>query len=308
MILVEKGSSPLIICLPHSGVDIPPAVEARLSATGRIQADISWRLDKVLDVAAELDATIIKSSVSRYVIDVDRDAAEEHAGEYERGPHERLCPTATLDLKNIYKPDEEPGPVEIEQRRMLFYDPFHRALGQEISRLRKLHDQVILVDCQSVRSRIRGYLETEAAVFNIATDHGRSCSQDLKSLFVGSFSGLSGYSVAVDDFFKGGHIIRSYGQPDRGVQALSLVLAQRVYLRHESPPFEPDKARIARLRSALIGGLSRTIDWAAGHGASRSREAVQDLDVVTQGEDPLHDVFEDLVEDDTPARADLVAE
>lgn len=259
MIIVEKGESPLILCLPHTGVDVPPAVEKRFSATGRLQADISWRLEQVLDIARELDATIIRSTISRYVIDVDRPA--DQTEDPDISPRESLCPLSTLDLKRIYQADEEPGPIEIEQRKLLFYQPFHQALEEQIGRLRRLHDEVVLFDCQSMRSRIRGFLEGELPVINIGTANGQSCSEGLKSTFVGSFTGLSGFSVAVDEALGGSYITEKYGAPADGLQSLTLVIAQRVYLRHESPPFEPDKARIARLKTALIDGFSGAIDW-----------------------------------------------
>ncbi|MEP0231940.1 N-formylglutamate amidohydrolase [Roseibium sp.] len=259
MIIVEKGESPLILCLPHTGVDVPPAVEKRFSATGRLQADISWRLEQVLDIARELDATIIRSTISRYVIDVDRPA--DQMADSDISPRDSLCPLSTLDLKRIYLADEEPGPIETEQRKHLFYQPFHQALEEQIGRLRRLHDEVVLFDCQSMRSRIRGFVEGELPVINIGTANGQSCSEGLKSTFVGSFTGLSGFSVAVDEVLGSSYITEKYGSPADGLQCFTLVIAQRVYLRHESPPFEPDKARIARLKTALIDGFSRAIDW-----------------------------------------------
>lgn len=280
MIIVEKGESPLILCLPHAGVDIPPAVEARLSATGRLQADISWRLEQVLEIARELDATVIRSSISRYVIDVDQDCDTERDPEV--SPREMLCPVFTLDLKGIYKPGEEPGPVEIDQRKLLFYVPFHRALEQEVGRLKKLHDQVVLFDCQSVRSRIRGFLEGELPVVNLGTAEGNACSEALKDAFAGAFADQNGFSVSTNEVFKGGHIIRRYGDPKRGLHALTLVIAQRAYLRHESPPFEPDKARIARLKTALAAGLTGVIDWTAQ--ASGEPQETVPADVVPEPE------------------------
>jgi N-formylglutamate deformylase len=280
MIIVEKGESPLILCLPHAGIDIPPAVEARLSATGRLQADISWRLEQVVESARELGATIIRSSISRYVIDVDRDCDAEQ--DPEGSPRELLCPFFTLDLKSIYKSGEEPGPVEIDQRKLLFYVPFHRALEQEIGRLRKLHDQVVLFDCQSVRSRIRGFLESELPVINLGTAEGNACFETLKDAFAAPFVEQNGFSVATDEVFKGGHIIRRYGDPKRGLQALTVVIAQRAYLRHESPPFEPDKARISRLKTALAAGLTSVIEWTSQPVAEQ--QEIGSVDAVAQPE------------------------
>jgi len=268
MILVEEGQSPLILCLPHSGTEIPNAVEKRLSATGRLQADLAWRLERVFDFHEDLDATVLRSSVSRYVIDLDRDPKTPVSDA--RDPTKALCPATTLDGKRIYQEGEEPGPTEIEQRELLFYTPFHMALRRQIDRLLRAHRKVIIVDCQSMRSHIRGVTEKGLPLVSIGTNGGTACDPDLRNTLVGSFTGQQGYTVSVDEQTRGGFITRSFGRPDRGIHAMTLLLAQRAYLRHESPPFEPDKTRITRLRAVLTDSMSRLVDWtgtASGSGA-----------------------------------------
>ncbi|MBD1548321.1 N-formylglutamate amidohydrolase [Roseibium aggregatum] len=262
MILVEKGESPLILCLPHSGTQIPPAIENRMNATGRLQTDISWRLETILDLDSGLDATLLRSTASRYVIDVDQ--APDLQQDPEADPVNALCPVTTLDNKRIYQLDEEPGPTETEQRALLFYFPFHEALRQEVERLKKIHDTVVLIDCRSVRSKIKGYIDQELAVLNLGTADHAACHPDLVRTFAATFEGAEGMSVAVDDVFQGGYITRTYGRPDIGVHAMTLVIAQRAYLRHESPPFEPDRTSSARLKTLLGQGLSRVSEWAQG--------------------------------------------
>ena len=257
MIIVERGSGPLLLCLPHAGSDIPPAISTRLSATGRLQTDLSWRLEQVFDIAKALDATIVRSTASRYVIDVN--VSPELSEDCP--PCDRLCPLETRDSKSLYKSGEEPGPVEIDERKRLFYDPFHQHMQAEINRLRRDHHQVLICDCQSSRSRIRGYVEGELPEFSIGTQNGRSCSQDVLRIVVGSLSGSTSMNPSVDGRFQGGFIAEKYGQPDQGMHALSLVLTQKLYLRHESPPFEPDKGRMARLRTILLDAFSTTADW-----------------------------------------------
>lgn len=271
MIFVEEGQSPLILCLPHSGTDVPPFVAGRLNATGRLQADLGWRLEKVFDFHGALGATVIRSSVSRYVIDLDRD--RETPISVAEDPSLALCPVTTLDHKRIYKEGEEPGPTEVEQRMLLFYRPFHLALQQQIARLRRIHEKVILVDCQSMRSQIRGMSEKGLPMINIGSADGASCDPDLRSLFVGSFTAQDGYSVSVDVQTKGGFITRTCGQPAKGVHAMTLMLAQRSYLRHESPPFEPDKIRLARLRAILSDSFARLLDWTGMKSGSAGQPA-----------------------------------
>ncbi|WP_269584581.1 N-formylglutamate amidohydrolase [Roseibium sp. Sym1] len=290
MILVEEGQSPLILCLPHSGTEIPNAVEKRLNATGRLQADLAWRLERVFDFHEDLDATVLRSSISRYVIDLDRDPETpvSDAGD----PAKALCPVTTLDGKRIYQEGEEPGPTEVEQRSLLFHAPFHKALRRQIDRLLRSHRKVIIVDCQSMRSHIKGVTDKGLPLVSVGTNGGTSCDPDLRNLLVGSFKGEQGYSVSVDEQTLGGYITKNFGRPDRGIHTVTLLLAQRSYLRHESPPFEPDKTRITRLRSVLTESMSRLVDWTgvtgtstdgSGPGAdapseSRQTSAVNDMD------------------------------
>jgi|GEM_PF-67056 len=266
MIFVEEGQSPLILCLPHAGTVVPNAVEKRLNATGRLQADLSWRLERVFDFHDELDATVVRSSISRYVIDLDRDPKT--SCREAMNPARALCPATTLDGKRIYQEGEEPGPTECEQRTLLFFTPFHKALRRQIDRLLRTHRKVIVLDCQSMRSNIKGVSENGLPLVSIGTNGGTSCDPDLRNLLVGSFRGQEGITVSVDEQTRGGFITSTFGRPDRGLHVVTLLLAQRSYLRHESPPFEPDKARTARLRLVLQDAMSRIVDWTAMTGAA----------------------------------------
>ncbi len=260
MILVQEGQCPVILCLPHNGTKVPEVVAKRFNATGRLQADLSWQLDRVFDFHKELDVTVVRSSISRYVIDVDKDPVQPSDKTAE--PSNALCPILTLDGKRIYQQGEEPGPTEIEQRSLLFYMPFHRALKTQIDRLARMHRRVIVLDCQSMRSNIRGITAKELPIINVGSLDGTSCSPELRNLLVGSFNAQHGFSASVDQHTKGGFITQSFGRPDRNLHALSLLLAQRAYVRHESPPFEPDKTKIARLKTILSDSLSRVVEWA----------------------------------------------
>ncbi|MBD8891930.1 N-formylglutamate amidohydrolase [Roseibium litorale] len=263
MIIVEKGESPLILCLPHAGADLPPAIDKRLSATGRLQTDISWRLEQVFDFAADLDATTLRSTISRYVIDVDKDPNSPDPSP--QVPGDGLCPVSTLDMKRIYKPGEEPGPIEIEQRGYLFHQPFHQELIQEIARVRSIHGYCVLFDCKSIRSKIAGRAEDSVPVISATTADGQAGLPGLQSAFLGAFEGLSGFSIGADSPLADGYILRAYGAPERGIHALGVSIAQRSYLRHESTPYEPDRARISRMKMVLTDAFTQSLDWARSY-------------------------------------------
>lgn len=271
MILVEEGQSPLILCLPNSGTDVPKPVSARFNATGRLQADLSWRLERLFDFSSDRGLTVLRSSISRYVIDVDKDPATPLSAAFD--PRAALCPATTLDGKRIYQDGEEPGPTEIEQRILLFHAPFYKMLRQQVDRLMRKHGTVVLIDCQSMRSVIKGLTGKELPELSLGSADGDACDADLRNLFVGMLSGLKDLELGVDAQTRGGFIVNSLGRPEGGVHALTLLLAQRAYLRHESPPFEPDKERITRLQEVLSDCFSSLIDWAEEAGRERKRKS-----------------------------------
>ena len=59
----------------------------------------------------------------------------------------------------------------------------------------------------------------------------------------------STYSTVIDGRFRGGYITRHYGDPDGGIHAIQLELAQRAYMDERSGDYDEEGA--ARLASAL---------------------------------------------------------
>ena len=69
---------------------------------------------------------------------------------------------------------------EINERRRLFFDPYHAALSGEIARLRETFKRVALFDAHSIRSRIPRLFDGELPLFNLGTNSGSSCDPGLR--------------------------------------------------------------------------------------------------------------------------------
>ena len=198
--------------------------------------DADWRLDELYDFVAPLGATVLRTRLSRSIIDVNRDPSG--ASLYPGQATTELVPTTTFDGEPLYRPGLAPDATEIAERRRLYFDPYHAALSAEIARLREKHKRVALFDAHSIRSVIPRLFEGELPVFNLGTNSGASCSAGLRET-VGALLAASGQSSVVDGRFKGGWITRAYGKPGEGVEALQLELACRAYM-HEPERPAPD--------------------------------------------------------------------
>lgn len=232
-LVIRRGQAPLVLSLPHVGTALHEDIEARLVSLWLARKDADWWIDQLYDFASEMDATVIRAHWSRTVIDLNRDPTG--VSLYPGQATTALCPVETFDGEPLYRPGQEPDAKEIEARTATFYRPYHDALAEEISRLRKEHRRVVVYDCHSIRSVIPRLFAGKLPVFNLGTNGGTSADAGLIKRVADVIAG-SGRSHVVDGRFKGGYITRHYGQPEKGVHALQMELACRGYIRESLGP------------------------------------------------------------------------
>ena len=253
-----QGTSPIVLGLPHTGTYLPEEVAQNLNERGRALADTDWHIDRLYDGLLP-EATRVRATFHRYVIDANRDPAGTslYPGQSTTG----LVPMTDFDGAPIWT--VPPDVAEIERRRIAFHAPYHAALVAELDRVRARHGVVILYDCHSIRSRIPYLFEGTLPDFNIGTNCGQTCAPEIEAMTIKTCRDTLGYTTAVNGRFKGGWTTRHYGQPDTGTHAIQMELAQSTYLKSEAAPWEYDREKADRLRSILAGILSRLSEFAA---------------------------------------------
>ncbi len=259
---VERGAAPLILSFPHTGTDLV-GLDDRFASPWLARRDADWHVHELYAFARDLGATFVRSTVSRSVIDLNRDpsGASLYPGQATTG----LCPTESFDGEELHRPGAEPGAGEIAERRERWFAPYHDTLAGEIARLRAIHPRVVVYDCHSIRSTIPRLFDGALPQFNIGTNSGVACDPALTAA-IAEACAASGLGHVVDGRFKGGWITRHYGRPADGVHAVQMELAIRGYLREPTkidetnwpPAFDPDFAAplAAVLRRALEGALA----------------------------------------------------
>jgi N-formylglutamate deformylase len=223
---LRRGNAPLILSMPHVGTDIPEDLSGCFVSDWLARRDTDWHIRSLYAFAEALDATILAATMSRSVIDLNRDpsGASLYPGQTTTG----LCPTETFDGEPLYRgavPDE----VEIARRRDKYFVPYHAALQAEIARLRQRHPSVVLYDCHSIRSRIPRLFPGLLPHFNIGTNDGVTCAPELEARVVAACD-RPGFTHVLNGRFKAGWITRHYGRPEEGVHAIQMELACRGYM------------------------------------------------------------------------------
>lgn len=272
---VREGKAPLVVGLPHTGIDIPEDIAVRMNSLWLSRKDADWWIDRLYDFAADLDATIVRTAISRSVIDVNRDptGASLYPGMTTTG----LCPVETFDGEPLYRPGMEPDADEIARRRSLYFDPYHAALKSQLARLAR-RGPVVLYDAHSIRSVIPRLFEGQLALFNIGDNCGQTCHPSLTQAVEDACAG-TGLGHVVNGRFKGGWTTRHYGCPNgwpegerHGVHAIQMELADRGYMLDPEghldetnwpPPWDPGRA--LPMQSHLRKVLSACLSFAQAH-------------------------------------------
>ena len=112
---VLRGTQPLVVTMPHTGTEIPPEIEAALVSGWLARKDADWWIDKLYDFAGALGATVVRTALSRTVIDVNRDPSG--ISLYPGQVTTELCPTTTFDGEPLYRPGAGPSAEKIAARR-----------------------------------------------------------------------------------------------------------------------------------------------------------------------------------------------
>ena len=264
-LIVERRNAPLIVSIPHAGVDLL-GFEPAFVDPWRARKDADWRLEELYDFIAPLGATLVRTRLSRSIIDANRDPSG--ASLYPGQATTELVPTTTFDGEPLYREGQAPDAAQIAERRRLYFDPYHAALQAEIARLRGTRQRVALFDAHSIRSFIPRLFEGELPVFNLGTNSGASCSPALRET-VSQILSASGETMVVDGRFKGGWITRAYGKPSEGVEAVQLELACRAYMTEPERPVPdnwptpidetraaPTRTTIKRVLEAILAHVS----------------------------------------------------
>lgn len=244
---ITLGDSPLLLAQPHGGVEVPANIYSRLNANGQALADTDWHITRLYAGLID-DVTVVNTPIHRYVIDANRNPSDEslYPGQNTTG----LCPLTTFDGASIYLDGEEPDEDEINERQSHYHQPYHDALEGQLERLRQKHGYVILYDCHSIRSLVPYLFEGKLPDFNIGSNNAVTCDLDYQSAIEKICTSQKQYTSVSNGRFKGGWTTRHYGNPEAGVHAIQMELAQCNYMQ-ESAPWNYDVEKAESLRLVL---------------------------------------------------------
>jgi N-formylglutamate amidohydrolase len=268
-----RDEVPVVVEVPHAGVDVPPELAAALVSPVRALArDADLLVDELYDLAPSLGATLIASRISRYVVDLNRaeddvDAAVVAGDPRPARPHARglVWRTTTDDEPALERPltrDEYRARVETIWR------PYHDALRALLDRKLARFGYVILLCAHSMPSIGRdGHVDEGIARADVVPgSRGRTSAHGSVIDAVDAVARGRGLKVEHDRPYRGGYSTTRYGRPALRCHAIQIELARRLYLDERALVRDPGGfavtrdlcrefvARLAALPSAPLRG------------------------------------------------------
>lgn len=235
-----KGAPlPIIISCPHSGMEIPPDVASTMvPEMAKTVPDTDWFVHELYGFAPTMGITVVHARFSRFVIDLNRDPANQPL--YADGRHQTgLVPTTAFDKRPIY-PAAGPTEGEIKRRLDLYYRPYHLKLAQLVAELRSVHPHVLVFEAHSIKRLVPTIQAAPFPDMILGDQRGKTAAAALTRAAMDTLA-RSRFAVSHNEPFMGGYITRHFGKPDAGVHTLQLEMSQDIYMDEKNASRDPRK-------------------------------------------------------------------
>ena len=214
--------SPLLISIPHSGIEIPESIQNRINQQAkRIHTD--WQLGLFVK---DFPFTTIISNLSRYVVDVNRSKYSSK--------------NATFPI--IPKYDEFGSPLfkQYPSKNLQndwiakYYTSYYDVLFEQITIKKQNNSIICLLDLHSYDDK---HFKTDKII--LSTRNGTTISEESFEFIIDCFE-KEELSIQLDTPFKGGNIIHEVSkQPN--IEAIQIEIPYSLYLHNNT--LDPQKSK-----------------------------------------------------------------
>ena len=238
---------PFVLSVPHCGVDFPNELKEdykpdMMSAPD----DTDWFVHELYNFASELGITIIHAKYSRWVIDLNRDPKSVPL--YNDG---RIITglTTTTDFfgNDIYVSDEKiPDQKEIERRLKTYYWPYYAKIEALLNERIEEFGKVLLWDAHSIRKSVPTIRKEDFPDMILGNNDETTADPKIISTALNNLRSGE-FEISHNTPFKGGHITRYFGKPEKNVHTLQLEMNKILYMNDDELKFNEERANKVRL-------------------------------------------------------------
>ena len=237
--------SPLVLDSPHSGFAMPPDFGSVRSALELRDGEDCF-IDEIYAPAVARGVPLLAALFPRTYVDVNRHAADidldlldgpwpgEHQPSGKAQIGKALIWRTLDDGRAIY--DRRLSVAEVQRRIALYHGPYHAQLKQLLDAAHARFGVVYHLNCHSMNavsgavSAGHGSTGVPRADIVLGDRDGTTCAPAFTA-FVRDQLQARGYSVKLNDPFKGVELVRAFADPAGGRHSLQLEVNKRLYLQ-----------------------------------------------------------------------------
>lgn len=234
-----KISTPILISSPHSGTAFPSEVKSFYKEEViENPRDTDWFVDQLYSFSSELGIELVSAPYSRYVIDLNRDPMSKSLYSDSRSETSLVTEKSFLgeDILKKKIPKDE-----IARRAEAYYWPYYKMIQEKLDQRIKLFGHALLFDAHSIKRIVPTISEKAFPDLILGNNDQTSASQSLITTALKSLS-EGPFEVKHNSPFKGGHITRYFGVPEKNQHALQLEMSQDLYMDEEKTVYDEVKA------------------------------------------------------------------
>jgi len=266
----ESASVPLLLDSPHSG-DVPASFVQPVAPPKVLQTTRDAFVDELYASAPRHGATLIAATFPRWMIDANRGRDDIDVDLIEGAWPYPVSPTGkTRSGMGLLRRLALPGVpmyarrfaiAEVETLLRDYYDPYHAAVKAALDRLHARFGAVWHIDCHSMRSRGNAMNDDdgrERPDFVVSDRDGTTAGSNFTEHVVSALR-ARGYSVGINDPYKGAELIRAYGRPAEQRHSIQIEINRRLYIDEDEVIKHDGFARLERNLDRLLGEVAAFI-------------------------------------------------
>jgi N-formylglutamate amidohydrolase len=246
-LVVQHGPAaaavPLVLDSPHSGHDFPADFDAAVSRFDLREGEDCF-IDELYAPATELGVPLLAALFPRTYLDPNRHHGDVDLDLIEGGrwPHEHVpSGKARIGKALIWRTLDDGRPIysrklavdEVVARIERCHAPYHARLRQTLEETHRRFGAVYHLNCHSMPAvggkQGEGAAGKPRAEFVLGDRDGSTCDPAFTE-FVRETLVAMGYTVAVNDPYKGVELVRAYSNPAARRHSLQVEINKKLYM------------------------------------------------------------------------------
>ena len=272
---------PLVLDSPHSGTDYPEDFGAAIGLERLREAEDTF-VDELYHSGPDSGATLIAAHFPRSYIDPNRSLLDIDASLMDAPWPGPAVPSrkTQLGIGLIWRLLDTGEPIysrkltvdEVKNRIVRYHQPYQRAVKDALDEAHEHFGAVWHINCHSMCATSGSSSDEgpgkQRPDFVLGDRDGTTCEPEFTRYVADTLKGM-GYSVKINDPYKGVELVRAFSDPKANRHSLQIEVNRRLYLDERTRQKTPGFARLER----DIGAMVRRV---AAFATERSHECAHD--------------------------------